>query len=171
MKKFIIILSFLTSGSLFAGVEFDFKGRCQKANASVQDNDIEFTNLNLDIDAGQNIESKKCEIVAKFPSRRGYKLLVSTFKVEALAVVKDHGAAIMTLRHNFKGRGWRADEARVTNTGDQALVVEQTAVGSSDCEGDAVLQTEIITAGRNANLLQDSATNIIKIKYSYERCR
>jgi len=182
MKTFMTLLSFMslsaaTSVSTAAlagndGVQIHFRGQCHMGNASVNDGDIEFLNLNMDINADQGFQSKKCEITAKFPTRRNHKLVVSTFKVEALASIKENGgAAILTLRHNFRDKGWKADESRAVRKGDQALVVQQTAVGNTNCDEEAQLKTEIISAGRKAILLQDSATNIIKIKYSYERCR
>jgi len=176
MKKILSVFAFslyvLSSASAFAGndgVQVRFHGACHMGNADINNGDIEFLNLNLDINAEQSFQSKKCEITTKFPGRHGHRLVVSTFKVEAFADLKHEGVASLSLRHNFRNRGWKADEAKARR-GDRALVVEQTAVGRTECHEDAELKTEITTGARNAILLQDSATNIIAIKYYYEMC-
>lgn len=166
------LLAALSSSAMAdQGPKVTFNQDCRWAGADIQGNDIEFSHLNLDINGAQDwIQSRRCEINTEFPGRPNKKLVVSVFKVEGLATLANQGVAIVTVRHNFKNWGWKQEEARAVVPGATPLVAVATAIGTANCGEPVTLKTEILTAARNGNLLQDAATQVSQIQYSYQNC-
>ncbi len=164
-----VLLSSLVSASAFAtpAAQVVFEGICAGAGFSASGTDIEYINLNLDLD---NTGSKECIITTKLPARPGMTINVSSFKAEAFADLRSEGLAVLTVNHRFNGQ--QSPVYRSVAKGTGALVAEQTAIGITSCGQAAELRTKLATKSVNATLLQDSATsNTVAYRVAYVPCR
>jgi len=171
MKTSIILASVLLSG--FASSAFStpqakvrFEGACQGGGFSASGADIEYFNLNLDLD---NSGSKDCIITTTLPAQPGLFINVSSFKAEAFADVRDQGLALLTVNHRFNGQSELVSRATAKQSG--GLVAEQTAIGVAECGKPVELRTRITAKSVNATLLQDSAqSNTVSYRVAYKPC-
>jgi len=171
MKTSLIIASVLLSGlssSAFATpqAQVRFDGSCRAAGFSASGADIEYFNLNLDLD---NSGSKECVITTTLPAQPNQVITVSSFKAEAFANKLGDGLAMLTVGHRFNGQ--QELVSRAVASGTQDLVAEQTAIGVSACGKKVELRTKITAKSVNYILLQDSATsNSVAYRVDYTKC-
>jgi len=172
MKTSLVLASVLISGmatSAFstpkeAKVKFD--GSCRAADFSASGTDIEYFNLNLDLD---NSGSKECVITTTLPAKPGLRINVSSFKAEAFAEVPHHGLATLTVNHRFNGQQELVSRAIGRESG--GLVAQQTAIGISSCGQAVELRTKLATKSVNSIVLQDSAqSNTVSYRVAYVPC-
>ncbi len=163
-----VLLSALVSASAFASsaAQARFDGACAGGGFSASGTDIEYFDLNLDLD---NTGSKECVITTTLPARSGFRINVSSFKAEAFADLRTDGLAILTVNHRFNGQLSEVYRSVAKESG--ALVAQQTAIGISSCGQPVELRTKVATKSVNATLLQDSAvSNTVSYRILYVPC-
>ncbi|SMF00622.1 hypothetical protein [Pseudobacteriovorax antillogorgiicola] len=170
-----ILLSFICAGMLsssaFAGgFRVNFDKDCRHGQFDAQEGDIEFFNLNIDVDKWKIFQSKTCDITVNIPMRRGYYIVINQFQVEGFADIKKRaGFASLALKHKTSG-DWifpRRDHTRK----DDALRVTQKSLSRSSCSKSIQFKTRIEVKAFNALFFQDAAqSQISSINYEYRAC-
>lgn len=151
------------------GLRILFRGDCSNASYDEQEGDIEFLNLNLDLDREAFLQQKNCEISISVPEKDGYYISVDDFRIEGIANIEQRvGFASISVQQRFKKWG---PESRDKTIRSRSLVVALPYVGQSSCSNPVNFSTRIKVKGVRSQFFQDAAqATVSKISYHYHRC-
>jgi hypothetical protein len=154
--------------TLLSAADVDFSGVCSNGGFVAVGADIEYFNLDLDIDAGGVLSSKECLFTTTLPARSGYYIAVSKFQLQGNALINSGGFAQFFVNHRVNGALVPGVRKTLYTSGDMNLV--QEAVGNTSCNQSLVLRTKVTGKAKEALLLQDAAGSVLQYRCEYRPC-